>query len=329
MAMDPFGSGSGDEYGRDIRELYAPSTDRLLDPEFRNPGYRSGPHPPDPGYGSDVIGLPYERNRRVYMGDVMNPGAGADGGDMGMGDFMKTWDRTAPGIRLPGIESFQYADFVAPTLDTTNDPGYAFRLKQGLDTIQNAASAQGIRGGDVAKAFNQYSQDYASSEYDKVYGRAYQQYIDDRDREYAAYLSGIENSLSAAQIGYQADLSSYMADYNAFRNNQMDRFGRLATLMGFGQNSLDSLSQLGAGFANSNANLWGQQGAASGGAALARGNAWGNVMPNLGGLPLSFLLMSGGGGGMAPGAGDASTQGGSWYDDYRSDPFSSPNMQPQ
>lgn len=65
------------------------------------------------------------------------------------------------------------SDFVAPTLNETNDPGYALRLKEAQQAIQNRSSAQGIRGGDVMQALERDAQDYASGEYGNVWNRAF------------------------------------------------------------------------------------------------------------------------------------------------------------
>jgi hypothetical protein len=46
------------------------------------------------------------------------------------------------------------------------DPGYQFRLQQGQDAIQHAASAAGGRhGGDTLKALSEYNQNFASNEF--------------------------------------------------------------------------------------------------------------------------------------------------------------------
>jgi hypothetical protein len=68
--------------------------------------------------------------------------------------------------------------FEAPT-DVTeqNDPGYQFRLAQGLKALQNSAAAKGsLLTGGTAKALNNYAQGEASNEYGNVYNRAFQQY---------------------------------------------------------------------------------------------------------------------------------------------------------
>ena len=52
------------------------------------------------------------------------------------------------------------------------DPGYQFRLKEGLDKLQhNAAARGGLISGQTLKGAQQYAQDYASNEYGNVYNR--------------------------------------------------------------------------------------------------------------------------------------------------------------
>ncbi|MES2137008.1 MAG: hypothetical protein V4502_08120 [Pseudomonadota bacterium] len=64
--------------------------------------------------------------------------------------------------------------FQAPTGVTyQNDPGYQFRLRQGLKAQDMSAAARGgAMSGGEAKALAQYGQDYASNEYGNVYNRA-------------------------------------------------------------------------------------------------------------------------------------------------------------
>jgi hypothetical protein len=74
----------------------------------------------------------------------------------------------------------------SPTGDgtTTNDagagvlaalrarPGYQARLQEGTDQVQQSAAANGLlASGSTLKALDQYSQDYASNEYDKEIAR--------------------------------------------------------------------------------------------------------------------------------------------------------------
>ncbi|NNP70928.1 DNA transfer protein p32 [Acinetobacter sp. Ac_5812] len=60
--------------------------------------------------------------------------------------------------------------------DTRNvlysDPGYQFRLNQGLDATQSSAAAGGgLLSGATLKALNNYAQDTASNEYGNAYNR--------------------------------------------------------------------------------------------------------------------------------------------------------------
>ena len=83
-----------------------------------------------------------------------------DPGDVGTGDPLPT--------------------FTPPTPEEVRaDPGYSFRLNEGLKAIGarlNAAGVLGPQSGDVMRAFTKYAQDYASGEYSKVYQRKVDEY---------------------------------------------------------------------------------------------------------------------------------------------------------
>ncbi len=52
------------------------------------------------------------------------------------------------------------------------DPGYSFRLGEGLKALERSASARGgLLSGSTLKGINRYAQDYGSNEYSNVYGR--------------------------------------------------------------------------------------------------------------------------------------------------------------
>jgi len=52
------------------------------------------------------------------------------------------------------------------------DPGYQFRMAEGMKAINAAGSARGnAMGGAAMKELTRYGQDFASNEYDKVYNR--------------------------------------------------------------------------------------------------------------------------------------------------------------
>jgi hypothetical protein len=56
------------------------------------------------------------------------------------------------------------------------DPGYAFRLGEGVNALNKTAAARGgLMSGAAMKAAQRYGQDYASNEYNNAFNRYYQQ----------------------------------------------------------------------------------------------------------------------------------------------------------
>lgn len=104
--------------------------------------------------------------------------------------------------------------FQAPTNVTEqNDPGYQFRLNQGMKALTNSASAKGtLLNGGTGKDITQFGQDYASNEYNNVYNRAYNQYA---------------------------------TQYNQYQQHNTDVYNRLAGLSGVGQTAASTLGTLG------------------------------------------------------------------------------------
>lgn len=135
--------------------------------------------------------------------------------------------------------------FQAPTAATEqNDPGYQFRLDQGMKALTNSAAARGgLLTSGTGKDLNNYAQDYASNEYNNVYNRALDQY----------------------QMGY-----------NQFQQNQANRFNRLAALSGIGQTAAGSLGSLGQSTSGNISNILLNSGAQIGGDIQAAGAARGS-----------------------------------------------------
>jgi hypothetical protein len=81
---------------------------------------------------------------------------------------------------LGGMQDADYMrDFGAG--DFTKDPGYDFRLSQGMKGVENSAAARGgLLSGRTAKALNEYGQNFASNEYNNAYNR----FNADRDRRF-------------------------------------------------------------------------------------------------------------------------------------------------
>jgi hypothetical protein len=138
--------------------------------------------------------------------------------------------------------------FQAPTgVTEQNDPGYQFRLQQGMNALQNSAAASGgLLTGGTAKAISDYAQGSASNEYGNVYNRA---------------------------------LTTFNSGLNQFQQQQQNAYNRLSGVASTGQQAANELGQQGqAGaqnFATINSNATGQinQPNQFGAAATANGQA--------------------------------------------------------
>jgi hypothetical protein len=121
-------------------------------------------------------------------------------------------------------QDFQQSDYQA-------DPGYAFRMQEGLKALNSSASAKGnMNSGATMKALMKYGQNMGSQEY----GAAYDRFNADRDRRFnrLASLAGVgqtaqtqtnaagqnyANQVSANQIGVgNANAAATVAGSNAF-----------------------------------------------------------------------------------------------------------------
>ena len=83
--------------------------------------------------------------------------------------------------------------------DYQQDPGYGFRLSEGIKGIDRSAAARGLlQSGGTLKGVNRFAQDYASNEY----GNAYNRYNQDNSTEFnrLAAMSGIGQT-ATQQVG--------------------------------------------------------------------------------------------------------------------------------
>jgi len=160
--------------------------------------------------------------------------------------------------------------------DFQRDPGYQFRLDQGLGSVQGSAAARGsLMSGATLKRLSQYGQDYASGEY----GKAYDRFNNDRSQRFnrLATVAGIgqtaTNNVGTAGANMANQVSgNQLAAGNA---SAAGAIGQGNALTG-GLNNLQSyyqLSQLGkSGWSPSGAGL----SAASGSSGWGSGNYYGN-----------------------------------------------------
>lgn len=62
-------------------------------------------------------------------------------------------------------------------VDLSQDPGYAFRMSEGMKALERSAAARGgLLSGGTLKATQRFGQDLASQEYQNAYNRALAQY---------------------------------------------------------------------------------------------------------------------------------------------------------
>lgn len=128
-------------------------------------------------------------------------------------------------------KDFSMADFEA-------DPGYQFRLAEGMKAIERSAAARGLlQSGGTLKGIQQYGQNLASDEYQNAFGR----YLTQRSARMDPYqyLIGIGQGAAAGQAANIGSASSNLADIALSKGNS-----QAAGTMG----ALNALSQ-GVGYA--------------------------------------------------------------------------------
>jgi hypothetical protein len=130
-----------------------------------------------------------------------------------------------------------------------NDPGYAFRLNEGIKALDRSAAARGgLLSGAQLKAVNRYGQEYAANEYGNAFNR--------QQLERASILNPLQSLSGQAQTSANT-MSQAAGNLGA---------GESAALMAGGNAAAAGL--IGAG----NARASGYVGSA---------NAWGNTIGNL------------------------------------------------
>lgn len=196
-------------------------------------------------------------------------GIGKDNGSGGFGSLLQGYGKT----------------FQAPTVaDMKNDPGYQFRLSQGLDALTNSAAARGgLLSSGTGKGLQQFGQDYASNEYNNMYSRS---------------------------------LSTYGTNYNQFLTDNTNKYNRLAALSGtgqtaanqlgmFGQDAASNITRINSNYANNAGDAFMNAGNARASGYISQANAINGGISGVSNSFLQSLLMNqylgGGGGGNGPG----------------------------
>jgi hypothetical protein len=159
-------------------------------------------------------------------------------------------------------------------VDLNQDPGYAFRLKEGQQALERSAAARGgLISGGALKAATRYGQEMGSQEYGNAYNRA-------------------------------------LTKYNADVNRESTGYNRLASMSGIGQTAANTIGTAGQNYATGAGNIAGtmagnvgsiyaQQGVNQGNALLAgsqaRASAYGDIAKLYGQTNPNFGNLFGGG----------------------------------
>jgi hypothetical protein len=138
-----------------------------------------------------------------------------------------------PGVDFtppPGFEApeFNPSQFRAPgTEEAMNEPGYQFRVGQGLDALQRSAAAKGVlRTGGTLKDIVGYGQNFAAQEYDKVFNRALQGYDAQYGAERDAYQARYAGDLAEYESRYKTAADKHRAEYEAAKDRFAPEFAQ-------------------------------------------------------------------------------------------------------
>lgn len=128
---------------------------------------------------------------------------------------------------VSGIESGQFDPgmFDPSQIDLKRDPGYQFRMQEGVNALDASAASRGrLQSGAQQKALTKYGQDVGSQEYSNAYARYADEYAKESNRKARNFnmLSGLNQGGQASAAG-QAQASSQLAQTGG---NIMSQTGR-------------------------------------------------------------------------------------------------------
>ncbi len=143
------------------------------------------------------------------------------------------------------------------------DPGYAFRLSEGLKALDRTAAARGgLISGSAMKGAMRYGQDMASQEYQNAFNR----YNANR-----TFNSNLFNANRAYQTGQYNQNRNFNTDL--YKMNRSDALGALGSLMSSGQNAANQMGAAGQNYAGNASSTFQQAGNAGAAGVNAAGQA--------------------------------------------------------
>jgi hypothetical protein len=163
----------------------------------------------------DLVDKPTEsgaqsRAQGWATGEASTAGGGGGGGGGGFGGGGGGYGGATTGFG--GAPAFQYDPFKPPLPgDTTTDPSYLFRVKEGQDALERSASARGVlRTSGTLKDILDWGQGAASQEYQNIYNRG----LSTWGAQYQGQKDAFAPQYGSWSTVYGGDLSKYLQREN-------------------------------------------------------------------------------------------------------------------
>lgn len=194
--------------------------------------YQSGQIPPS-SVGGALAGPPTlaEDPQQAPAPPATPPAPAPAGGTTGtapnLGPFNETFQ--APTMRplpqTPTLKPAPQFSFQAPTAESAmSDPGYQFRLGQGVNALQRWAAAKGtLNDSGTANALMDYGQNAASQEYQNVWNRDYSVARDTYAPQFASWQAGNDRDALGYQTNAAWNQHANDMDYTNAWNSFLDR----------------------------------------------------------------------------------------------------------
>lgn len=197
--------------------------------------------------------------------------------------------------KAPTFTPFQApAAFQAPTMaQAEQEPGYQFALTQGVNALENSATARGETfSPNTSVGIQNYGQQAAQQNYGNVYNRALGQYQQNYQNAFNTWSGNNQGALGNYQAQVQAGLGygqlALGQGYFGLAGNQQ-QFGQGLALNQNAWNQNFGLAQLGnpgapnyAQYGQGQGNIYQGIGNTTAGSQIAQGNISGNLYNNLG-----------------------------------------------
>lgn len=199
------------------------------------------PAPPPPGYnggggGGTTPGGPLSGGGYGSGGSSGGGGGGYDTFNISPYDGpMSPTYRPIPELNFTPPPGFEPPGWQAPNADTfQNDPGYQFRLQQGMDALQNSAAARGslLTGGTLKDLIN-YGQNFGSQEYGSVFDRQLRGY----GANYQAAKDRYDTTYQTAKDQFAPRFADWQMTANTERERAMAEFNRRYETYALGVNA--------------------------------------------------------------------------------------------